>query len=94
MKQYITSIVCLLTALLATAGAINKSYQFNPSEIEIRTDTIDGAARSEVVYNGLGNISEIGMPCVPVKSLLFKVPNDATNFSITSNNIIYTCWLN
>ena len=42
MKNFITSIVCLLTALFATAGAISKSYQspsddYTPMVVEGRT---------------------------------------------------------
>ncbi len=84
MKYRALSLVVLMASLTATAGTISKTYNFSSSQVEVNNTSTDNGDRSMVTYIGLENCSGIGTPSIPVKSVLFKVPDNAVNISVTA----------
>ncbi len=84
MKHRTLSLIVLMASLAATAGTISKTYNFSSSQVEVNSVSTDNGSRSMVTYNGLGNTTDIGAPSIPVKSVLFKVPDNAINISVSA----------
>ncbi|MDE6321134.1 MAG: hypothetical protein K2L93_02445, partial [Muribaculaceae bacterium] len=84
MKLRAFSLLLLMATLATSAGIINKTYNFSPSQVEVSTINTSNGTKSMVNYDGLDNYTGIGMPSVPVKSVLFKVPDNAVNISVTA----------
>lgn len=78
----------LLSLLLAqmplTAGVINKTYNFTPGQVATSNVTQNGSSYSHVTYTGLDNLTAICEPSIPVKSVLFKVPDNAIDISVSA----------
>ncbi len=84
MMHRTLSLIVLMASLAATAGTISKTYNFSSSQVEVNSVSTDNGSRSMVTYNGLGNTTDIGAPSIPVKSVLFKVPDNAINISVSA----------
>lgn len=84
MKHRALSLVVLMASLAATAGTISKTYNFSSSQVEVNSVSTDNGSRSMVTYNGLDNTTDIGAPSIPVKSVMFKVPDNAINISVSA----------
>lgn len=74
----------LVSLLTTSAGVINKTYNFSPGQVSVNPITQEDGTYSEVTYNGLDNLSAIGEPRIPVKSVLFKVPDNAVNITVSA----------
>ncbi len=66
----------------AKAGQITHMVTYDPSQLSITYDTIDGNAYARVSYEGLNCSGYVSQPALPHESMMFYLPYDATNISI------------
>ena len=92
-KHFIFSHVAALLLLMAvpvTVAAVNQVsytiyYQKSPI---IGTKTQSGVTYTTVKYDGLYNTGTPGFPSLPVDIIMFSVPFNASNFTVTATSVI------
>lgn len=83
IKTAVAMLMFMIPGLAASGGSITHTVTFNSSPV-FDTSTLGGVTYTTVVYPGLSNIMEPGMPSLPIDYIRFSVPWNATGFSITT----------
>ncbi len=87
IKLMVTLVMLLLPLLMGATEHITYTATYGGSPI-LGTRTLGGVTYSTVKYDGLFNTGEPGSPSLPVESIQFSVPWNATNFSVTATPIM------
>ena len=83
IKLMVTLVMMLLPLLMGATEHITYTATYGGSPI-LGTRTLGGVTYTTVKYDGLYNTGEPGSPSLPVESIQFSVPWNATNFNVTT----------
>ncbi len=72
-----------LTSFGARAAQITHTVTYDPSKLSITYDTINGMPYVKVIYGDLPSFDIEGSPELPNDNILFSVPYNATNYSVS-----------